>query len=243
MDPNTYSARPPGRQPDGLAAFTAALDELTTQDLDGLSDVVRAEQVLVLRRLVDRLEGHWLKELAGVDARGAAGAEQDQQVGSTAGWLRTELRLGARTAAGSVRTARALFRGPLTETAAALCAGAISAAHASAVAHGIRALPDHLAADADPVLVDAARRLDPPRLRQAVGHLRQVADPEGADQAAHRRHERRGLWLTRPWTSWWPWMGCWSRRPARRSWRRWRRWPARPTPAITAAAANAPPTP
>jgi len=64
----------------------------------------------VLRRLLDRLDGHWLKEPAGVDARGAAGAELGQDVGSTAGWLRSRLRLGAGAASSAVRTARALFR-------------------------------------------------------------------------------------------------------------------------------------
>jgi hypothetical protein len=83
---------------DELAALAAAVDRLAAQDLDGFSDAVRAERVLGLRRLVDRLEGHWLKELAAVDARGAAGAEDGVQVGSTAGWLRARLRMGATTA-------------------------------------------------------------------------------------------------------------------------------------------------
>jgi Domain of unknown function (DUF222) len=52
---------------------------------------------------VDRLEGHWLKELAGVDARGAAGAEQGLQVGSTAAWLRNRLHLSDRAATSAVR--------------------------------------------------------------------------------------------------------------------------------------------
>ena len=82
--------------PAGLAALTVAVDGLAAQDQDPLGpDTVRAERVLVLRRLVDRLEGQWLRELAVVDARGAAGAEQDQQLGSTAAWLRARLRLGA----------------------------------------------------------------------------------------------------------------------------------------------------
>ena len=29
-----------------------------------------------------------------------------------------------------------------------------------------------------------------------MGHLRMVADPDGADTHAERRHQRRGLWLT-----------------------------------------------
>src|SRR5512133_492605 len=100
MDSNTHSTPPSGAHPTGppdgqpdwqpvgrqddLAVLTAVVDELATQDLDGLPEVVRAERVLALRRLLDRLEGHWRKELAAVDARGAAGAELDQQPGSTA---------------------------------------------------------------------------------------------------------------------------------------------------------------
>ena len=85
MDSNTHSTGTAA----ALAALAAAVDGLATQDLDGLPDAARAERVLALRRLVDRLEGHWLRELAAVDARGAGGADQGQQVGSTAAWLRT----------------------------------------------------------------------------------------------------------------------------------------------------------
>jgi hypothetical protein len=94
MDPNTPSIMPPtspttgesARHPAGvadglvtcpaaqpgnaLAALTAAVDQLAAQGLDGLPDGVRAQRVLGLRRLVYRLEGHWLHELAAVDARG-----------------------------------------------------------------------------------------------------------------------------------------------------------------------------
>ena len=161
-----------------------------------MPDATLAEGVLELRRLLDCLEGLWLQRLAAVDARGAAGAKDGLQVGSTAGWLRTRLRLDARTAASRVRTARALFRGPLPLTAHALTNGEVSVAHAAVVTHGTQDLPNQLVAEAEPVVVDAARRLDPPQLRRLVGHLRQVVDPDGADQAAQRRHARRGLWLT-----------------------------------------------
>jgi Domain of unknown function (DUF222)/HNH endonuclease len=153
------------------------------------------ERVLQLRRLVDCLEGQWLKELAEVDALGAAGAEQGVQVGSTAAWLRGRLRLGAEAAAGFVRTARALFRGPLTGTAAALTAGEISVAHANVLARGTQDLPAHVAREAEPVLLEAAGRLDPPRLRRVIGHLQQVTDPDGASSEAERRHGRRGVWV------------------------------------------------
>ena len=49
------------------------------------------------------------------------------------------------------------------------------------------------------MLLDAARRLDPPRLRQAIAHLRLVADPEGAEGRAERQQQRRGLWVASTW--------------------------------------------
>jgi hypothetical protein len=239
MNSNTHSSQPPGGVSGGLAGLAAAADELAAQDLDGLADSVRAERVLVLRRLPDRLEGHWLKELAGVDARGAAGADQGQEVGSTAAWLRTRLRLGAGAAAGQVRTARALFRGPLAATAQALTSGELSPAHAAVLAHGTQTLPEHVTAEAEPVLVEAARRLDPPRLRRVLGHLRLVADPDGADRDRERRQQRRGLWLAATLDGMVASTGCWSPRPARPYWRLWNRWLVRPAPRTSAAVASA----
>ena len=174
----------------------AALEELATQDPDRLADGVRAERVLVLRGLVDRLEGHWLQELAAVDA---AGAGQGRPAGSTAGWLRSRLRTGPGAASNAVRTARVLFRGPLAATAAALTEGAISPAHAAMAAHGTHDLPGEVAVETEPVLLEAARRLDPPRLRKVLGHLRVVAHPDGERDQAAERHGRRGLWLAPTW--------------------------------------------
>src|SRR6266545_110556 len=108
MDSNIDSTQ----QDHELAALAAAVDALATRDLHLLSDAHAAGRVLVLRRLLDRLEGQWLRELAGVDGRGAAGAEDDTQARSTASWLRDQLRLGADAARQAVRTASALFRGP-----------------------------------------------------------------------------------------------------------------------------------
>src|SRR5919107_5640487 len=166
--------REPPELPEDLAELAAVVDKLAGQDLDRLSGPVRAQRTQGLRWLVDRLEGQWLKELAGVDALGAAGADQDAPAPSTASWLRQRLRMGAGAAHDAVRTARALFCGPLTGTAAALTSGQLSAAHARVLANGTRHLPDQITADAEPVLLEAAARLDPPRLRQAVGYLVEV---------------------------------------------------------------------
>jgi hypothetical protein len=117
MDSNTHS-NPPPELPEptersvGLAGLPAARDELAAEDLDQLSDSALAEAILGLRQSLDGLEGQWLRRLAAVDGRGAAGADQGQPAPSTAGGLRNRLRPGAGAATGAVRTARALFGGP-----------------------------------------------------------------------------------------------------------------------------------
>jgi Domain of unknown function (DUF222) len=103
--------------------------------------------------------------------------------------------MGAGAAHGWVRTARAVFRGPLSATAQALTAGAISPAHAAVLAAGTQQLSDQTVVKAEPVLVEAARRLDPPRLRRVLNHLVVAADPDGADARAQRRHQQRWLRL------------------------------------------------
>jgi len=162
MVSNTHSTQGAAELPEDLAALTAVLDRMAARDLERLSQAARAERVMVLGPMVERLVGQWLKELAGVDARGAAGAEQGVQFGATAGWLRAGLRMSRQAAATAVRTARALFRGPLPASGAALCAGELSVAHAEVLAAGTKDLADHVAADAEATLLEAARRLDLP---------------------------------------------------------------------------------
>jgi Domain of unknown function (DUF222)/HNH endonuclease len=192
MESNVYSIK----EATGLDRLAAMVDELAAADLAALPDSEAAQRVLVLRKLVDRLEGQWLRELAGVDGRGAAGADQGAQADSTAGWLWARLRAGRPQARRWVRTARALFRGPLAGTGQALAAGVISPAHATVLAAGTQDLPAATAAEAEPVLLEVAHRVDPPTLRKVVTHLHEVADPDGAEAQAQRLHERRGLWVS-----------------------------------------------
>jgi hypothetical protein len=194
MESNTDSTAHP--QPDGLTLLTAAVAALAAEDLDALPDSEAAQRVLAFRRLLERLEGHWLRELAAVDARGAAGAEAGVAAPSTASWLRGRLRAGGATASGWVRTARALFRGPLGGTAQALAAGELSVAHAAVLAHGTHHLPPATAAQAESALLETARRLDPPTLRKVVRHVAEVADPDSTQEQSQQQHERRGLWLS-----------------------------------------------
>src|SRR6266540_3870983 len=174
----------PGGLPAGLEALAAAVAELAAGDPTQLGDALLAEQVVVLRRLTDQLDAVWLRRLAAVDARGAAGAEHGTQARSTTAWLRATCQMSPGAAAQRVRTARALHRGPLAGTAGALAAGEVSYAHAATLADATGDLPPTKVAEAEEVLVEAARRLDPSRLRRLTTHLRDVIDPEKAEQRA-----------------------------------------------------------
>ena len=90
MDSNTHSTK----QQDRLAALVAVNQELAAEDLDQLADTALAADTVRLQQLLDSLKGQWLRRVAAVDARGAAGAELDQPALSTASWLRGRLRLG-----------------------------------------------------------------------------------------------------------------------------------------------------
>ena len=98
MDSNTHSSEGPPRldglaavaDVDEVAALAATLDRLAARDLDQLPDPVRAARVLALRGLADRLEGLWLRELAGVDAHGAPSSSPPSRQ-----WVRSHRSNGA----------------------------------------------------------------------------------------------------------------------------------------------------
>src|SRR6266508_6942882 len=193
--PGGLPAGPQGGLPAGLERLAAAVGEFAADDLDQLGDALLAAQVVALDRLAGQLDAVRLRLLAVVDARGAGGAEQGGCAPSTQAWLRAACRLSAAAAGQRVRTARALHRGPLAATARALAAGQVSYAHAATLADATHDLPAAKVAQAEPVLVDAARRLDPGRLRRLATHLRELVDPDTAEQHGRARLERRGLWL------------------------------------------------
>jgi hypothetical protein len=246
MDSNTSTpaglgagpgATPAGleRLPARLVGLAAAVAELAADDPAEFGDGQVAAEFQALRRLADQLDGVCLRHLATVDARGAAGAEHGVRAESTAGWLRATLRMSPATAARQVRTARALYRGPLAVTAQALAAGEVSVEHATVLADTTHDLPPARVAEAEGVLVDAARRLDPGRLRRLTTHLREVIDPDAAENRARARLERRGCGCRPPTTAWSRWAACWTPRPARPSAPPWPLWPGPPAPTMPAA--------
>src|SRR6266704_5867382 len=196
----TGPAAAPTRVADDLDALDRLLGQLAAADPTTLPDPALAERVLRLRRQANRLEAVWQRDLAALDGRGAAGAETGAAAPSTAGWLRARLRMSRGAAGGHVRVARAIHRGPLRQTAAAAAlAGELSPRHTRVLADGLAGLPAAASTAAEPILLDAARHLDPHALRRAAEHLRAAADPQGDGERARARWERRGLQVAPTW--------------------------------------------
>src|SRR6266545_3617371 len=185
--PEAYPARAPTGPglPAALDWLDAAVANLATLDPGQEPDAALATGTLAAERLGDRLDAARLRLLAAVDARGAAGAELGT-LAPTAGWLRANRRLSPAPAAQRVRTARALHRGPLRATARALAAGEVSYAHAAALADATSDLPPARVAEAEPVLVDAAARLEQRGLRlsgtvDGMVDVKGLLDPEAGE--------------------------------------------------------------
>lgn len=158
--------------------------ELAHDSLTGL--------VVALRRAQARLESAVLTAVGEVDARGSHVHDGALTPGA---WLRMVARVTPHEASATVRTARVLRSGVLPATAAALSAGEISAAHAQVIGKAVGDAPAGAAALIEPEALAAARTAD---LRAVAGVMRafqHALDPDGAEEAAVRRYQRRGLTL------------------------------------------------
>ena len=136
------------------------------------------------------------------------------QAGSTAGWLRARLRPGAAAAASSVRTARALFRGPRPDRPSVDRRGDLARPRPGPGPRHPRAgRPCHRRGRTG--LLEAARRLDHPGCGGLSPTCGWSPTPR-APRTARRGSTSSGACGCRaPSRGWSPSTGCWSRRPAR----------------------------
>jgi uncharacterized protein DUF222 len=179
-----------------LSALDDALAGLAEANLWSMTDAELLELRADLETSRARLDAQVLAATREVDARGAAVATAVATgAASTAAWLRHRLLLhrlllhpGAAKA--EVSLAAEVDR-ELTETGAALTAGAITLDQAAAVAGAMRGLPGAVdpatRRQAEGWLLEQAAQFDPAALHKLGRHLVQVLDPEGG--AALEREE------------------------------------------------------
>jgi Domain of unknown function (DUF222)/HNH endonuclease len=168
-----------------------ALDQLDREDLAGMPSVALGEQIEGLFTILNRTAAAISRRVAAFD-RGRGCAAYDAH--STAAWLRQRVRLAPNAASEQVRVARQLCRH--AEAGQAFAAGEVGFAHTQVITRVLEDAPAEVAGEAEPALVEAARRTDPHRLGMLTRHLRHTFAPEAVLAEARHDHERRRLHLS-----------------------------------------------
>jgi hypothetical protein len=174
-----------------VAELADLVDRLADVDASCLPDSVALEQVVELRRQIDRLEAVWSARVAAVHRSGAAGVAG---FAGTAAFLRHACRVSPGPARARVDVALQGAERP--EVAACFADGVISYPHAKAITEALAPLPEALRGDAEPVLLEAARHFDPARVHQVARRLRHIIDPDG--QAGVDERHREDRWVELP---------------------------------------------
>ncbi|HXM54028.1 MAG TPA: DUF222 domain-containing protein, partial [Candidatus Dormibacteraeota bacterium] len=168
-----------------------ALDRLDREDPAEMPAAALGEEIEELFTIQHRVAAAITRRVAAFDrGKGCAALEAH----STAAWLRRQVRLAPNAASEQVRVARELDRRP--EVGRAFTAGEVGFAHAQVITRVLEGAPAEVAREAEPALVEVARRTDAHRLGMATRHLRHAFTPEAALDEARHNHDRRRLHLS-----------------------------------------------
>ncbi len=168
-----------------------SLDSLRQEDLEALPAPAMEGDLLELRRHINCCEAEFTRRLARYDnGQGyvASGALDPKP------WLRWQCHLSPSVASDRVEVARRLAA--LPQTRQAFAEGEISYQHAAMIARTAEALGEKMEAQAETILVEAAKELDTARLRCVTLHLRHCLQPDGVLGDANEAHDDRFLHLS-----------------------------------------------
>ncbi|HVE99436.1 MAG TPA: DUF222 domain-containing protein [Mycobacteriales bacterium] len=177
-----------------MSGLGSALDELAATDLTDLPLAAARDLLVDLVGQQARLDAQVTRLVGHLDRHGLAQAEAAT---STGAWLVGVARMGHGDAHGRVHAARALHAGELPGTAAAFLDGRIGFGHVRAMLAATDGLDPALVAEAEPVLLDAAERLDPGRLRLVTERFRATVDARRHARERADRDEARTLFASR----------------------------------------------
>jgi len=171
--------------------INSLLNRLAEEDLDSLPAESMGEDQIALQRIGNRVQAEGLRRLRRFDS--AEGYAASGALSARA-WLRWQCNLTATVASERVAISRQMAALPTTEQAFA--EGDISYRHVSLIAQTASQLGDRFEPQAENILVDAAKELDPWRLLRAIGHLKHCLDLDGVLGDANEAHGRRFLHLS-----------------------------------------------
>src|ERR1700674_916112 len=151
-----------------------AVDALVDESIDGVSTQALGDDLIDIRRAIDRLEAEFLRRLHRF--HNARGALADGGV-STVSWLRARCGMTAKAAAYRVHLARTL--GELPAALDSARAGRASFSNVTMIAHLAAAVGVEQVAPLESILVGAAETLDPGAMRTLTQATRLRLDPDG----------------------------------------------------------------
>jgi hypothetical protein len=174
-----------------MEELRSGLERLRSQDLDELPASALDEYLTQLRNHINGCEAEFSRRLARFDSNqgyAASGAL------SAKAWLRWQCNITGAAASDRVEVTRLLAS--LPQTTEAFAAGDISYQHAAMIARTAAELGDKMEANAETILVNAAKELDPGRLRVVTLQLRHCLQPDGVLRDANDVHAHRHLYLS-----------------------------------------------
>ncbi|HSP65026.1 MAG TPA: DUF222 domain-containing protein [Candidatus Deferrimicrobium sp.] len=171
---------------DPVEALAHAVDAVAVQSIADMSDHALGDDLVAIRRQIDRLEAQFLRRLRPFDSHQGALSEG---AASTVSWLRATQGLTGAAAAQRVRMAR--FLEDLPQTTASFEAGRAPFTNVSLIAR----LADDVGAEAtrgvEDTLVPAAEALDVARMYDLVAFTRYRIDSDGVLEQDNRAYDRR----------------------------------------------------
>src|SRR5712692_4061781 len=171
--------------------INSLIDRLGSEDLTAMPAESVGEDQIALQRISNRVQAEALRRLRRFDS----GQGYAHTLALTAkAWLRWKCNLSYPAASNQVEVARTLES--LPQTSKAFADGDISYRHASLIARTSEQVGDKMDAQAEAILVNAAKDMDPLSLRKVTGHLRHCLQPDGVLRDANEAHEKRFLYLS-----------------------------------------------
>src|SRR5713101_835432 len=167
------------------------IDRLGREDLTAVPAESMGDDQIALRRIESRVQAEALRRPRRFDS-GEGYASSGAR--SAKAWLRWQCNLTGNAAKEQVAISRKMAALPSMEQAFAK--GDISYRHVSLIVETASQLGDKFEPQAETILVNAAKELDPWRLQSAIWHLKHCLDPDGVLGDANEAHDRRFLHLS-----------------------------------------------
>ena len=167
------------------------LQRLRQEDLHAVPAAAMGDDMEELRRIINGAEAEFTRRLRRFDKGGGYAATAAL---TAKAWLRWKCNFSPSAAADRVAVSRELER--LPQATEAFADGDFSYPHAAMIARTAEKLGDKMEANAETILVTAAKELDLGRFRVVTLKLQHFMDPDSVLEDANESHELRFLHLS-----------------------------------------------